>query len=93
MSAITPDSSYGVDLDPTTATALARFSRRRRALLIVRALTAGVITWVVAMAVVALCDYLWFLGDTMRWSMSVVGYALVLAMMWWYGLRRKTNPV
>ncbi len=88
MSTIRSDPSYGLNLDPATTEALIHFARRRRVLLVLRAIAAGIVTLIAMMLLVALCDYLWFLSDSVRWMMSVVGYALVFAVMWWQGLGR-----
>lgn len=82
-----PDPAYQLNLDPKTSAALTEFSRRRRLLLIMRAIAAGTIILIVSMLVIALCDYLFFLSDSVRWLMSLVGYVSVVAAMWHQGLR------
>lgn len=87
MSSFGSDITYGLALDPNTAAALTNFARRRRWLLLLRAAAAGVVFLVAAMFLVACCDYLWLLSDAVRWLLSMGGYALSFAAMWWFGLR------
>ena len=86
MSSLSSD-LYGLQLDANTAVALSRFAKRRRALLVLRAIAAGIIFFVATMMVVALCDYLWLLSDGVRWLLSLCGYAITFGAMWWFGLR------
>ncbi len=86
MSSISSD-LYGLQLDANTANALSHFARRRRVLLVLRAIAAGIIFFVATMILVAVCDYLWLLSDGLRWLLSLCGYAITFAAMWWLGLR------
>ncbi len=88
MSAVVSQRSYRLNLDPATTRALAHFSRRRRVLLVLRAIAAGTVAWIASMLLLALCDYLWFLSDSVRWLMSLGGYAVTFIVMWWQGLGR-----
>lgn len=85
MSSLSSD-LYGLQLDANTVDALARFAKRRRMLLSLRGLAAGLVFFVLTMIVVAACDYLWLLSDGVRWLLSLVGYAITFAAMWWFGL-------
>ncbi len=87
MSSIDPSMDFGLELDPKTAIALTRFARRRRRLLIVRAIAAGILMLIASMALVALFDYLWVLGDPLRWIMSLFAYGATVGAMWWFGFR------
>ena len=71
----------GVQLDAETADALSRFARRRRWLLLLRAIAAGIVFFVATMILVAGCDYLWLLSDGARWLLGLCGYAITLAAM------------
>jgi hypothetical protein len=86
MSTIISDLPYQLNLDPKTRSALAEFSRRRRFLLVLRSLAAGIVVLLASMLLIALCDYLWFLSDSVRWLMSLTGYVLAAAVMWRQGL-------
>ncbi len=86
MSSISSDLSYGLQLDPKTAKVLGRFDRRRRVLLLLRGVAAAIVFFLVAMVLIALCDYLWLLSDPVRWLLSGLGYALTAWALWWYGL-------
>ncbi len=88
MSSLISDLSYRLKLDPATSDALVQFSRRRRVLLVLRATAAGIFVLITTMLLVAICDFAWVLSDATRWLMSLVGYGLSLATMWWQGLRQ-----
>ena len=51
-----------------------------------RAVAAGIVVLLASMLLIALCDYLWFLSDTVRWLMSLMGYVLAAAAIWFQGL-------
>ena len=87
MSTIGSDLTYGLQLDPKTAGLLGHFNRRRRALLGLRATAAAFVVFILSMSVVAICDYVWLLGDPLRWLLSGFGYAATAATIWWYGVR------
>lgn len=86
MSSLSSD-LYGLQLDAKTADALSRFAKRRRSLLMLRAIAAGMVFLLATMMLVALSDYLWLLSDGVRWLLSLSGYAITFAAMWWWGLR------
>ena len=58
------------------------FSQRRRRLIIVRGVCAGLAMLLATMMVVALVDWLFVLPDWLRWSLSGVAYAAVLIVEW-----------
>ncbi len=88
MSSISTELSYGLALDPKTAAALTSFARRRRVLLVLRAIAAGFLVFVAAMTAVAVCDFTWLLSDVIRWSLSLGAYLVTGVSMWWFGLRQ-----
>jgi len=75
------------DLNPNVVKKLQAFSSRRRWLLILRGLSAGVITFVLLMSIIAVIDWRWLLSDEARWGMTAVAYALVAGTVWWTSLR------
>ena len=87
MSTYTPDASSGPNLDPTTRRSLSAFATRRRFLLFLRAVAAGIVVFVAVMLLIALCDYVWLLSDAMRWTLSMIGYGVTLAAVWYFGFR------
>lgn len=84
---VTSDFSQSVQLDPKTVGALGHFARRRRLLLALRGVAAGIVFLVLTMILVAAADYLWLLSDGVRWMLSLLGYAVTLAAVWHLGLR------
>ncbi len=91
MSTIVPDPTYGLNVEPATAKALTQFARRRRSLLVLRAFAAGLVATFVMLVIVVACDYFLFLSDSVRWTLSCIGYASVFAVMWWQGLGRLSS--
>ncbi|MGI9474511.1 MAG: hypothetical protein ACR2NZ_23440, partial [Rubripirellula sp.] len=89
---VTSNFTRGLELDPKTAGALDHFARRRRLLLVLRGLAAGVVFLVLTMGMVALADYLWLLSDSVRWAFSLVGYGITLGAIWYFGLRWIGQP-
>ncbi|MGB7324190.1 MAG: hypothetical protein WBD31_04925 [Rubripirellula sp.] len=87
MASVTGNLQTQLDLSPTTASALDQFTRRRRVLLIIRAIAVGLVAAIAAITVIAVCDYVWILSDGVRWMLSLVGYGVVGASAWRYGLR------
>lgn len=87
MSSISSQLWPDLQLDPETAKALARFARRRRALLLLRTAAVGIVSLVATMVIVALFDYLWLLNDATRWLLSLAGYIATFTAMWRFGLR------
>ena len=75
------------ELSPATASVLRRFAARRKRLIWIRALAVGVLSLAVAMSIVILIDYRWLLPTSIRFVVSMVGYGLSFAAMWWISLR------
>lgn len=75
-------------LDPGVAAKLQQFSRRRFQLLIVRGLCAGVVTFLVCIAIVAFIDWYWLLSEQTRWLLSGSAYAITLTVVWMTCLSR-----
>lgn len=75
-------------LDPLVSRKLQQFQRRRRRLIVARGLCAGLLAFVLGMAVVALIDWYWLLADSTRWYMSGAVYVSVVLAVWLTGLRR-----
>jgi hypothetical protein len=80
-----------VQLDETTQLALTHFAHRRKVLLLLRTIAVGVIFFVASMVVVAACDYLWLMSDSVRWLLSLAAYAVIGFAMWWFGIRHFGN--
>ena len=80
-----------VNLDPITQSTLHNFDGRRKLLLVVRAIAAAVCVFVAVMMLITVIDYLWLLSDSVRWGISVVGYALTFTAAWFFGLRDLRN--
>ncbi|WP_146517918.1 hypothetical protein [Stieleria varia] len=79
--------SSGANLAQATTQSMEKFERRRRLLLMLKIFGIGALVFVTAMMVLAVIDYLWILPDAVRWSLSVLAYALTAGMMWWCGGR------
>ena len=79
--------SRGLKLDPQTTDALSHFAQRRRMLLLLRSVAGGLAFLILAMAFVAICDYLFLLSDGVRWTLSLTSYATALFAFWFLGLR------
>ncbi|NND96760.1 MAG: hypothetical protein HKN47_05455 [Pirellulaceae bacterium] len=86
MASYSSEIGPGLNLDPITQQSLVYFDRRRRWLLLLRSIAAGVIVFVAAMTVVAICDYFWLLSAAVRWGLSAVGYAATVFAVWHFGL-------
>ncbi|QDT10486.1 hypothetical protein [Planctomycetes bacterium K23_9] len=85
MSTYPSDQVTSVGLDPVTARTLQKFGQRRKVLLVLRAIAGGIVVFVAAMLLIALCDYFWILPDSVRVLLSVVGYSATIAAMWFFG--------
>ena len=75
-------------LDPVVAGKLQQFGRRRRRLIWVRGICAGVVSFLVVISAIAFADWTWVLADKVRWSLSGLAYAAVLISVWLSCLRR-----
>jgi hypothetical protein len=80
-----------VGLDPIISSKLRQLSRRRLRLLILRGLCAGIVTFVLAISLVAFADWFWLLSDQTRWALSGAAYLLVIVAVWATSLRRLVN--
>ena len=74
-------------LDPLVSRKLQQFQGRRRRLIFARGLSAGLLTFVLGMAAVALIDWYWLLADSTRWYMSIAVYVGAVLAVWLTGLR------
>ncbi|MEO0475834.1 MAG: hypothetical protein AAF085_07675, partial [Planctomycetota bacterium] len=74
-------------LDPTTRQKLRELGRRRRALLLMRAGFAGVLTLLGTMALVAVADRLIVLSQAVRIALSLTAYGSVVAVVYLVSLR------
>ena len=71
-----------IRLDPVTVEKLEQFARRRRRLVLTRGICSAVVSFLLLMSLVALADLVWILSDTVRWSLSGLGYAGVFLVVW-----------
>ena len=71
-----------IALNATTRQKLEQFGRRRRRLVLTRGVCSAVVSFLALMSVTALADWLWVLPDALRWSLSVVGYAGAVLVVW-----------
>ena len=69
-------------LDPVVARKLQQFGRRRRRLIWVRGICAGVVSFLVVISAIAFADWTWVLADQVRWSLSGLAYAAVVISVW-----------
>ena len=76
-----------ITLNPTTREKLEQFGRRRRRLVLARGVCSAIVSFLALMSVTALADWLWVLPDALRWSLSVVGYAGAVVVVWLSCLR------
>jgi hypothetical protein len=70
------------ELNPVIREKIEAFGRRWRGMILLRGLCEGVITLLMAMTVVALLDWLVILPDALRWTLSGLGYAVTLVVVW-----------
>jgi hypothetical protein len=75
-------------LDPVVVRRLQQFARRRRRLIVVRGLCAGIVSLLLCMGLIGAADWYWLLSDTVRWIMSGCLYVVVVAAVWMTSLRR-----
>ena len=80
-------------LDPTVVRKLRHFGRRRFHLLLLRGLCAGIVTFLLCMAAVALIDWYWVLTDQTRWIASISAYVLTAIAIWMTSLRKIVRSV
>lgn len=77
-----------IALDPIVANKLSHFARRRMWLIIARGLCAGIVTFLLCIAIVAAIDWYWLLSDRVRWGLSAAVYLPVIVVVWMTCLRR-----
>ncbi|MEJ7592523.1 MAG: hypothetical protein WKF77_13305 [Planctomycetaceae bacterium] len=77
-----------ITLDPIVSSKLRHFARRRLWLIVARGLCAGVVTFLLCLAIVAAIDWYWLLSDYVRWSLSGAVYMAVVVAVWMTCLRR-----
>lgn len=75
-------------LDPVVAKKLLKFRRRRFLFLLTRGMCAGLVTFILAMSLVAVADWYWLMTENVRWMLSGGAYLAVLATVWGTSLRR-----
>lgn len=83
----TSNLTSGLNLDPVTAQSLQHFGSRRRFLLVIKVLGLGSLVFITAMMMIAVLDYLVVMPDVTRWMLSLVGYAVTSATVWFGGAR------
>ncbi|MEZ6130554.1 MAG: hypothetical protein R3C59_17855 [Planctomycetaceae bacterium] len=69
-------------LDPAVAVKLRQFGSRRLRLLVTRGVCAGIVTFLLCIAVVALIDWYWLLTDRIRWALSGAAYLVTGGTIW-----------
>lgn len=80
-----------IQLDPLVSKKLQQFRSRRLWLIVLRAVSAGVLTFLIAMAVVAAIDWYWLLADSTRWYLSGTAYVAAAVATWLGGMGRLTK--
>lgn len=83
-----PTDQAELRLSESITDALTAFSQRRIRLLKLRAVAAGLIALFVTMTIVAIFDYLWWMPDLVRWSLSLIAYLATAGAVLRYGWRR-----
>jgi hypothetical protein len=78
----------GIGLDPVVIKRLQQFGRRRRRLIVTRGVCAGIVSFLLAVSIVAMIDWYWLLDETVRWGLSGGLYLTVLTTIWITCLRR-----
>ncbi|NLS92213.1 MAG: hypothetical protein GXX96_08545 [Planctomycetaceae bacterium] len=76
-----------VSLNPITQQKLDEFERRRRRLVLIRGVCAGLVSFLLLMTLIAAADWLWVLPGSARWTMSLAGYAGTGLVVWLTCLR------
>ncbi|MCA9063533.1 MAG: hypothetical protein KDA96_10755 [Planctomycetaceae bacterium] len=77
-----------IRLDPVVLARLRQFRQRRFRLLTLRGFAAGIVSFLLAMSIVAVIDWHWLLTTETRWTLSIVAYGLVGVVVWVTSLRR-----
>ena len=79
-------------LEPIVIRRLSQFARRRQQLLLARGVAAGLVCFVLGLAIVGFIDWYWLLGDSVRWILSAAVYVSVAVAVWWTSLRQLFQP-
>lgn len=79
-------------LDPTVASKLQSFGRRRFRMLLLRGICAALVTFLLCIAVVALIDWYWVVSDRARWMMSGAAYLITAGVVWFISIRKLLRP-
>ena len=77
-----------IGLDPIVANKLQQFARRRMWLIVARGVCAGLVAFLICVAIVAAMDWYWLLSDKARWGLSLSMYVPVLIVIWTTCLRK-----
>ena len=77
-----------IGLDPIVANKLQQFARRRMWLIVARGVCAGLVAFLICVAIVAAMDWYWLLSDKARWGLSLSMYVPVLSVIWTTCLRK-----
>ena len=88
MSSLQTNALSDLQLDPSISRRLSEFARRRVQLLTLRSVSAGAISLITTMSLVALSDYFWILDDTVRRLLSMIAYGVSLGLMFRYRWHR-----
>jgi len=75
------------ELNPVIRQKLEEFSQRWQGMILLRGVCEGLVVLLVSMTVVALLDWCFILPDAIRWTLSGLGYAATLGVVWWNCLR------
>lgn len=75
------------ELNPVIRQKLEAFAQRWQGMVLMRGACEGIVVLLVAMTVVGILDWLFILPDGLRWSLSGLGYAITLGVVWWNCLR------
>jgi hypothetical protein len=75
------------ELNPVIRQKLEEFSQRWQGMILLRGVCEGLVVLLVSMTVVAILDWFFILPDAVRWTLSGLGYAATLGVVWWNCLR------
>ena len=80
-----------IKLDPATAAKIEDFGKRRRKLILMRGICTFVTITLLAFGIVGLVDYLVFMEDWIRYSLSTVAYVLLAIALYFTCLKQLTH--
>ena len=80
-----------IKLDPATAAKIADFGRRRRKLILMRGICTFVTITLLAFGAVGLLDYLIFMEDWIRYTLSAAAYVLLAVALYFTCLKQLTH--